>query len=687
MVIELLEVAQTVAEAAGKRADAALRYTFRQTPRVELALTLGLGPRIDRALGAAPNPDQAARLEEIRLGWLRRANNGVVIMTLIVALIVIPDMATSGPEFRSVVGTRCAQVIFLLILLTYAAHRYPLAMRFHYAALDPIFFLSGRASNFVLKANWDMSSFYYSVMWHRILVTCLIRDSFAASLSNFAIISYCACRDAELSLDDIVEMGISKVTSRFSVVLLLILLIYATLRAKLLLCEVSAVEASKVNHLRTVFHFVSHEYRNHFFAGSLALDSLTSNHTMTLEARQDVKILERAHKNISSLMENILHLSRMEGDRSAAWRGQSRPFSVSRDLALQLRSFAATTIASDREQGSVNFQLIEDPSVQAIPLVNGSLSLLAQALNNLVSNAIKFTPSNGDVRVLMSAEANLNKRKAKLLIVVSDTGSGIDADALVDIFKPFKRSRTGDALDRGGSGLGLSFAKRIIESYEGGTIKVTSRVGEGSIFESIKLVAVQRDGALGAGRVWVRGITRAEETPDRAVANYICRQAAKVGVTLNIIEASDGESAVDLVRHGNGNDGATFDAITMDQYMPGTCDGLEATRRIRALGFEGPIIGVTGEEDLEQVQNMREAGCNAIWQKGGDLSNLLVYLGLDVGSVKATNGNAGPPSRARPQRSQSNEKMAISAAVAYFPDLHVAAGFCANTDSGLSSVP
>ena len=105
-------------------------------------------------------------------------------------------------------------------------------------------------------------------------------------------------------------------------------------------------------------------------------------------------------------------------------------------------------------------------------------SRLEQALTNLVSNAVKFTPAGGRVRVICSAVDD------EVHIAVQDTGMGIDAAALEHIFDRFYRTK--QAVDVGikGTGLGLAIARRMIET-QGGRLTVTSAIGEGSTFAMV----------------------------------------------------------------------------------------------------------------------------------------------------------------------------------------------------------
>jgi signal transduction histidine kinase len=105
--------------------------------------------------------------------------------------------------------------------------------------------------------------------------------------------------------------------------------------------------------------------------------------------------------------------------------------------------------------------------------VPADAAFVERALTNLVSNAIKFTPSGGTVVLRLAVE------DAWLVIAVSDTGAGIPRDELASIFEKYRRGRDSAAVE--GSGLGLFIVKSVVEGH-GGTVAVESSVGTGSTF-------------------------------------------------------------------------------------------------------------------------------------------------------------------------------------------------------------
>jgi signal transduction histidine kinase len=104
----------------------------------------------------------------------------------------------------------------------------------------------------------------------------------------------------------------------------------------------------------------------------------------------------------------------------------------------------------------------------------GNAEELDRILNNLVSNAVKYT-QEGEVAVRLERANGLAR------MVISDTGIGIPADALPDLFREFFRAKNAKAVDESGTGLGLSIVKNLVERY-GGDIEVVSEEGRGTTF-------------------------------------------------------------------------------------------------------------------------------------------------------------------------------------------------------------
>jgi CheY-like chemotaxis protein len=243
-------------------------------------------------------------------------------------------------------------------------------------------------------------------------------------------------------------------------------------------------------------------------------------------------------------------------------------------------------------------------------MVAGDGLRLRAALENLADNAVKFTHAGG-VRFSAGAEPAAAGR-LRLIFTFTDSGIGMSPGELKQLFRPFAQASVEIARRYGGAGLGLAFVKRIAKAM-GGDLKVTSRKGSGSTFRLTALVervearaATERSGVRVAP-ARALSILCAEDNPyGRVVMNTI---VAQLGHRVDFVES--GEAAVQAATRGG------YDAVLMDITLSGL-DGIEATRRIRALpGKAGqvPVIGITGRSESGNEQAARAAGMSFYFAK------------------------------------------------------------------------
>jgi CheY-like chemotaxis protein/anti-sigma regulatory factor (Ser/Thr protein kinase) len=243
-------------------------------------------------------------------------------------------------------------------------------------------------------------------------------------------------------------------------------------------------------------------------------------------------------------------------------------------------------------------------------MVVGDGVRLRAALENLIDNAVKFT-ERGAVR-LEARVARAARGRAKLIFTVTDSGIGLTAAEIKRLFRPFAQASPDIARRYGGAGLGLVVVKFLAKLMDG-DLTVTSTRGRGSCFRlTATLPIAHADPASG---------TRSQQpaAPTRRVA-VLCVEDNPYGrVILNTILTELGHSA-DFV--GSGEEAVEavkrrYDLVLMDVTLPGV-DGLEATRRIRALGGAAgrtPIIGITGRTENGDEQAARAAGMDFFLRK------------------------------------------------------------------------
>lgn len=258
-------------------------------------------------------------------------------------------------------------------------------------------------------------------------------------------------------------------------------------------------------------------------------------------------------------------------------------------------------------------------------MVKGDLLRLRAALENLIDNALKFT-HHGSVS-FAAAAAPAARKKVRLTFTVTDSGIGMSAAELKLLFRPFAQASEQIARRYGGAGLGLVFVKRLAKAM-GGDLKVASRKGKGSAF-TLSVLAERLDTAAAAPS---RAVTARAMSILCAEDNPYARVVMKTIVTElghSIDFAENGEAAVRAVA------GNSYDAVLIDVTLPGV-DGIEATRRIRALPGKAAkitIIGVSGRGDTSTEQAAREAGMNHYFVKPVSPSKLAEALAVNEQST------------------------------------------------------
>jgi CheY-like chemotaxis protein len=244
---------------------------------------------------------------------------------------------------------------------------------------------------------------------------------------------------------------------------------------------------------------------------------------------------------------------------------------------------------------------------------------LRQALFNLIGNAVKFT-AQGEVeaRLFVGLDGHGSKR---LRFEIEDTGVGIPEDAQASLFQRFHQADGSTARRFGGSGLGLAITRALADMM-GGDVGFSSVEGRGSTFwlDVPAPAATAPASAEESAATCLDGmqILVVEDNPtNRLVATQILEDLGA-----RVLTAEDGVDGVEAVQS------MTFDLVLMDVQMP-RMDGVEATRRIRALGGPTaavPIIGLTANALSHQLLSYAEAGMNGVASKPISPSALLAEI-------------------------------------------------------------
>lgn len=354
------------------------------------------------------------------------------------------------------------------------------------------------------------------------------------------------------------------------------------------------------------------------------------------ERRNYVATILRSGQGLLTLLNDILDLSKVEAGRVELERLPFLPASLLEDTRSLFAGVA-------RDKGlSLDVQW-EGPADAAY---RGDPGRLRQILNNLVSNAIKFSP-RGSVRVMArpqpTAEPAGDRATQLIEFQVIDQGIGIAPDKQHLLFRPFSQVDASTTCRYGGTGLGLSIVKGLSELM-GGDAGVHSQPGQGSTFWFT--VALQPCAPGDLGRDAAAAIDTAADAPlppDARVlvvedhpANQliIVNMLQRLGVAAEV--AVHGQAAVDLIAAGR-----TFDVILMDVEMP-VLDGYQAARAIRRLAAVGraatpvPIIALTANAFPADRERAMQAGMDDFITKPVVLRQLRARLAHWLGPHLST---------------------------------------------------
>ena len=331
----------------------------------------------------------------------------------------------------------------------------------------------------------------------------------------------------------------------------------------------------------------------------MASDSLAKHHDYS-------ELIIAESEALLTLINEILDHAKIEAGKLTL---EKIPF----DVQLVMQVIISGMALRAREKG-LNFELHIAPDVPRYMM--GDPNRLRQILVNLIGNALKFT-EEGSISVNITL-VEKGKHTAKLRLSVADTGVGIPEDKLKTIFDSFSQADTSTTRKYGGTGLGTTISKRLVELMNG-DIGVSSRVGKGSTFwftAVFELSGEEMDeemlGEMGfdeednhknlTGHIL---ITEDYPTNREIVKNYL----AAAGYSFDI--AGNGKEALDLTCQKK------FDLILMDVQMP-VMDGLEATRRIRAGKSSNaavPILATTANAYEQDEERCLNAGMDEVLTK------------------------------------------------------------------------
>jgi PAS domain S-box-containing protein len=387
-------------------------------------------------------------------------------------------------------------------------------------------------------------------------------------------------------------------------------------------------QAVEANNTKTKFlTTMSHEIRTPMNAIIGISEIGMGREGLSPETVEDLEKIHYSGYTLLGIINDLLDFSKIESGKLEITPDTYELASLIHDSA-QLN---ATRI------GSKELELILDVAPDLPSMLIGDELRIKQILSNILSNAIKYT-EKGQV-VFSVRKGRCEGKTIELVFEVKDTGQGMSKEQLDQLFDPYSRFNSKINKFTEGTGLGMNITKRLISLMQG-TIDVSSTVGEGSTFivtlcqEQVGNALLGAETAANLGRFEYRTVKRSAGFKityvpmpygkvlivDDIETNIYVASGLLKPYGLTIESVTSGQMAIDAVKAGK-----TYDIMFMDHMMPGM-DGIEATKIIRGLGYNLPIVALTANAIIGNAETFMSNGFDAFISKPIDVRQLAETL-------------------------------------------------------------
>lgn len=334
---------------------------------------------------------------------------------------------------------------------------------------------------------------------------------------------------------------------------------------------------------------VSHELRTPLTPISMGISLLLTDDNLTEDQRETLAMMRRNIDLESRIVSDLLDVARIANRKLHLQLGPVNVHSVIRHVHQ--------THAADIETNRLGFNLQLDA---AHTIVHGDSTRVTQILLNLVSNAIKFTPSSGDIRIVTS-----NPTPETIRVEVIDNGIGIEPELMQRLFRPFEQRDVTTTRNFGGLGLGLSLARSLAQYHQGTLTASSEGTHRGSHFvlelpvmasalvENRPLSSPPSHPAVATPRMSILVVEDNADTLD-SISRVL------TGLGHRVLKASSASAALDLARAHQ------FSIILSDIGLP-DLSGWELLRQLRTL-TSAPAIALSGFATDEDTQRSLSAG-------------------------------------------------------------------------------
>jgi len=357
---------------------------------------------------------------------------------------------------------------------------------------------------------------------------------------------------------------------------------------------------------------MSHDIRTPMNA-IIGFTALATTHLDNKEKVLDyLQKIQISSNHLLSLINDILDMSRIESGKSKLEEIETSLPVIMHDL----KNIVQTDIRAKQLEFFIDTQDVVHENIICDKL------RVSQALLNVLSNAMKYTPAGGMVSVRIQEIPSGRADYANYRFCIRDTGIGMSREFVKHIFEPFERERTSTISGVTGTGLGMTITKNVIDMM-GGTISVESEEGKGSVF-TIELSFKLTDNAPVTYRIpALKSVNALVVDDDFDTCESVCGMLENIGLIAQW--TMSGKEAVLRAAHAK-KTGKDFGVYIVDWLMP-DMNGVEVVRRIRMeIGDDTPIIILTAYDWSDIEEEARAAGVTAFCSKPLFLSELSSLL-------------------------------------------------------------